>query len=370
MEMMVGITIGMITVVIIFQVMTSSDARNRTTSAGGDAQMTGTVAMYALDRDIKLGGMGFGTGTSTYTGCNVDAYNSELATPDFDFTLMPVQIVQGTTGAEIDEINVLYSNSQYFVSSQYLDASTNSTKRLRSRAGFQRGDLVIVAGRASGASATECGLIEVTANENPDNLTIGHTQSLYTRFYPDPNDASSTSRTPTFNKAGGFGAALTEGSIFNLGPAPHRTEWRITDGTRLTQRNSFFSDTPVEVGEGIINLQAQYGVDGANAQPSDNIITDAEWTTTAPTDVTKLRAVRVAILVRSKQFEVPQTGAGGTQVSITTTEPTWSGGTFKMLHLDGSEGGSPAPAIDWHNYRYRVYESIIPLRNMIWGTAP
>jgi type IV pilus assembly protein PilW len=36
-------------------------------------------------------------------------------------------------------------------------------------------------------------------------------------------------------------------------------------------------------------------------------------------------------------------------------------------------GASPAPAIDltanadWQRYRYRVYETIIPLRNMIWS---
>ncbi|RZJ02309.1 MAG: hypothetical protein EOP39_22805 [Rubrivivax sp.] len=373
MELMVGITIGMITVVVIFQVLTASDARTRSTAAGGDAQMTGTVAMYALDRDIKLGGMGFGTGTAAYTGCTVQAYNSDLATPDFTFAFMPVQIVQGAAGvgAEIDEVNVLYSNSQYFVAAQNLDASTSSTKRLRSRAGFQLGDLMVVAGKQSSTAATECALLEVTVNNNPDNLTIGHTQAAYARFYPNVENPSETSRTPTFNKSTGFGPALTEGSVFNLGPRPHRTEWRITDGRRLTQRNSLFSSDVVDVGEGVVNLQAQYGVDGANAGTLDNIITDAEWTVTAPSDVTRLRAIRVAILVRSQQFEVPLTDAGGTAVSITPDAPTWSGGTFAMINLDGSAGStSPGGAIDWRNYRYRVYESVIPLRNMIWGTAP
>jgi len=26
------------------------------------------------------------------------------------------------------------------------------------------------------------------------------------------------------------------------------------------------------------------------------------------------------------------------------------------------------PANNWRNYRYRVYENVIPLRNMLWGT--
>jgi type IV pilus assembly protein PilW len=371
-EMMVGITIGMITVVVIFQVLTASDARTRSTAAGGDAQMSGTVAMYSLDRDIKLGGMGFGTGTAVYTGCSVAAHNSDLATPDFTFALMPVQIVQGADGSP-DAINVLYSNSQYFVAAQGLDASTATTKRLRARAGFQLGDLIIVAGRTSSASPVSCALLEVTVNNNPDNLTIGHTQAPYARFYPNKLNPSDTSRTPTFNTSAGFGASLTEGTVFNLGPEPQRTEWRIAaDGMHLTQRNSLLSDAVIEVAAGVVNLKAQYGVDGANGEPVDNIINDNEWTNTAPTDVTRLRAVRVALLVRSDNFEVPMTDSSGNPVHITPAAPTWAGGTFGMNNLDGTAGGTApdAPPKDWRNYRYRVYESVIPLRNMIWGTAP
>ena len=29
-----------------------------------------------------------------------------------------------------------------------------------------------------------------------------------------------------------------------------------------------------------------------------------------------------------------------------------------------------ADGTDWHNYRYRVYEKEILLRNVMWGTSP
>jgi len=29
-----------------------------------------------------------------------------------------------------------------------------------------------------------------------------------------------------------------------------------------------------------------------------------------------------------------------------------------------------ADGTDWHRYRYRVYETVVPLRNMIWSTDP
>jgi type IV pilus assembly protein PilW len=35
-----------------------------------------------------------------------------------------------------------------------------------------------------------------------------------------------------------------------------------------------------------------------------------------------------------------------------------------------SYGATDAVPNNWRFYRYRVYEKVIPLRNMIWGTAP
>jgi type IV pilus assembly protein PilW len=90
-----------------------------------------------------------------------------------------------------------------------------------------------------------------------------------------------------------------------------------------------------------------------------------------------VRAIRVALLARSAQFDKgwcyarPQwtSGAGG---ALALTD-------FTMVNLDGAAGGAPiavgtaCPAPDpndWRFYRYTVYETVIPLRNMIWGTAP
>ncbi len=46
-----------------------------------------------------------------------------------------------------------------------------------------------------------------------------------------------------------------------------------------------------------------------------------------------------------------------------------------MTNLDGtadSFAGAPnnPDPNNWRFYRYRVYEKVIPLRNMIWGTSP
>jgi type IV pilus assembly protein PilW len=115
----------------------------------------------------------------------------------------------------------------------------------------------------------------------------------------------------------------------------------IHDGTATT-----------DIGEGIINLQAQYGLDTNN----DDIIDT--WQATAPTWA-QLRAVRFAILARGENYE---------NVAVTTAAPTWSGGTFTMRNVDGTadSGAGNLGVNNWRNYRYSVFEATVPLRNMIW----
>jgi type IV pilus assembly protein PilW len=43
---------------------------------------------------------------------------------------------------------------------------------------------------------------------------------------------------------------------------------------------------------------------------------------------------------------------------------------FLMTNVDGTADAGPADTTpnNWRNYRYRVYERVIPLRNLLWGT--
>jgi type IV pilus assembly protein PilW len=83
-------------------------------------------------------------------------------------------------------------------------------------------------------------------------------------------------------------------------------------------------------------------------------------------DRNRIKAVRIAVVARNGLLE--KTNVDGSTVcsSLDSAAPTgicsWAG-----------TAESPAPAIDlsndanWQQYRYRVYETIIPLRNMIWS---
>jgi type IV pilus assembly protein PilW len=354
-EILVGVAIGLIGIVIIFQVLTVSEARKRTTGSGTDAQIAGSIAMFNLERDVRLAG--YGLGVSTYLGCSVYAYDTSRAAPNFSFNLNPVEIIQGASGAP-DTINVLWGNSSAFVSSQDFITSTPTSKKTKSgRAGLQRGDLVIVAGN----SPAQCALVEVSGDSNADALTIDHTSGDYISAYPS-SPGVYPAVTPRYNPAAGpaVPVVFSSGVIYNLGPSPQLDTWQIRNGRTLAWSDGLHNSTTWnEVAEGIINLQAEYGVDADN----DNMISNAEWTVTTPitsADWSKVRAIRVGLLARSQQYE---------KDAVTPTAPSWAAGAFAMTNVDGGADSSPGDANDWRHYRYRVYQTIVPLRNMIWGTA-
>ena len=111
-EILVSVVIGLLGIVVMFQVLKMWDSLKRTTAAGSDAQIAGTVAMFSLERDIRPAGMGFSKGDKDdplvpSMGCEVWAMG-----PTAFFSLVPVQIVQGANGAP-DQIITLYGSSSF-----------------------------------------------------------------------------------------------------------------------------------------------------------------------------------------------------------------------------------------------------------------
>ena len=319
-EILVGLAIALIGTIIMFQMMENWSERKRTTAAGSDAQISGALAMYSLERDIKQAGYGFAgayQASTLYAGCNVSA-----TTP---YLLAPLVITDGAGGAP-DTITTLYGVSTAMSSSQSLVSSFaagGTSMTLNYEAGIRNGDQLIVA-----SSAANCAQVSVTAA--PTSVTI--------------------------NVAAPAGFAAAGGSVYNMGGQPVRNQWSVQNG-RLTSINTLLAGAAVaEVAEGVINIQAQYGLD-----TDANSVVDT-WQSTAP-NWTQLRAVRIGVVARSQQYE---------KLIVTSTAPSWSGGAFTMTHLDGSAGGGAHtnPTQDWRHYRYRVYETTIPLRNAIWGSSP
>ena len=376
-ETLVGLAIALVGMLIMFQLFVATGERNRTTSGGNEAQISGALGLFELERDAKLAGYGFGLipaggNEGGVAGCTVVAHNSSLTAHDFSFTLAPVQIIDG--GGAPDQLVVNYGNSAYSVVPRLLDRSapspsTQSSKTLVDRGGVHNGDILLVTNDATDAAAGLCALVEVTGTANLDGRTVDHVQdAVYSSFY------SGTDTTARMNAAGGTATFVASaGLAYNLGPSPSRNVWRVTQAGdahfkpgQLVWRNSLRTDLggDLTVTDGIVDLQAQYGVDTqASGAAGHGQISDAEWTSTDPADWSRVLAIRIALLSRNQQVE---------RDAVTTVAPTWAHGsnTFVMRNVDGTEDSHPGDGNDWRHYRYRVYEAIVPLRNMIWGSTP
>jgi type IV pilus assembly protein PilW len=76
-----------------------------------------------------------------------------------------------------------------------------------------------------------------------------------------------------------------------------------------------------------------------------------------------VKAVRIAVVVRSSLLEKDNvTDVCNNNAGVNKGPCAWS-----------DTASNPAPKIDlsadanWKRYRYRVYETIIPLRNVLWA---
>jgi type IV pilus assembly protein PilW len=131
--------------------------------------------------------------------------------------------------------------------------------------------------------------------------------------------------------------------------------------------------------DGIIQLQAEYGKDTTGLPtPNSGDGTVDVFDTTAPTSTdlwARVLAIRVAVLARSSEFDKTHCSAN----------PQWTRGNpgaakvmtdFVMRNADGTADSFadcvPGPFVgtanpnNWRHYRYRVFETVIPLRNHIW----
>lgn len=362
-ELMVGVLIGMLTVVAISQVLMSAEGQKRTASSGGDAQVNGTLALYALQRDVEMAGYGF-TGQPAALGCPIKGKfgngTGEKALPS-SLSLVPALIKPGTTAADPDTITVWQSNKpNYAVPLRVAEAHLKTDTRfiVPSSLGVVAGDLLVAVPPTP--SATDSCTVMAVAGDSTTPL--------------------SSQQIPHLASAGGWNAAgstllplagYPAGShLINLGSGLPRT-YSISAGKSLVATDVLAADgntSTQTIAPQIVQLKALYGKD------TDGNGTIDAFNTTAPAtnaDWLQVMALRVAVVAQSAQLEPvrgggsPVTPAIGVEwVVDARTENAVAcsfDGNQKCLRIDVSGVGS-----DWMSYRYKVFDTVVPLRNMLW----
>ena len=237
-EMMVGIAIGLIGVVAIFQAVTVWTKHTQTTSSGSDAQVAGTLAFFNIERDVKQAGNGFGTAANTVMGCNVQSNAAAV------INMRPVEITVGALAGDPDTVSILAGNSPVYAEAGDFVNSTATTTKLTRRGGFHIGDVALVTGPVPPGGPTSCMFIGIT-DDTDANGWISH----------DP------AASPALNLAAP--PAFLTGKIFNLGPVPSYAVWNVANSKTLTRQDQLApAPAPVlSIADGIVNIKAEYGYD-------------------------------------------------------------------------------------------------------------
>ena len=417
-ELMIAMLIGLIGMIIIFQVFEVSEGIKRTTTSGGDAQQNGAVALYVVEHDLRNAGMGFND--VPYAGCRILAYDSKRATPNFTMTLVPALICApgstapggncpgtGAAGTTPDQLTIFYGSKPLIANATTLTNNVSAVPpdplQLANPYAYRPGDLLVLLEPASGKN---CSLLEATLVGTPGATTVNHASSAsYTLL------GTLTIETARFNRPGGLGvlylgsvAGANATRVFNLGnlyePAnvpnmPVYNTYAIDAGNSLTVSAAFVgkdaASAPLTsaVADNIVHLRAQYGVDDGINDGSvtfggtfvagdgliDRFVSAATFNTLPTPPWQSLVAVRLAIVARSALAEKPS-GSDGAKCDATTdgtesisspdNRPRWSGG---LIDVSASADADPASLLYWKCYRYRVFETTVPLRNWIWKSS-
>eukprot|EP01136_Pigoraptor_vietnamica_P001260 Opistho-1_new@27653 len=96
-ELMVAMAIGLLCTLVIASVLSVTEGQRRGTTSGADAQIGGSLALYAVQREVAMAGYGFASEPNA-VGCNLQARFNGAVVTALPAQLAPVFITQGGAG--------------------------------------------------------------------------------------------------------------------------------------------------------------------------------------------------------------------------------------------------------------------------------
>ena len=404
-EILIGMLIGVIGIVVIMQTFAVSEGYKRTATSGTDAQVNGGIATYLMERELRIAG--FNITQLAQVGCtSVVVYNTTTSSS----TLMrwvPVEINPAgyaVGDANTDVILIAYGNADSFVSGVPVNQVAASTDRFdiaQNKDGFRNGDLVVGVQPGAGPGGTPlCVMHELTgvpsAGGNcgvalpPNSSYLDHKTAVYKSL---ANLCNNT--TPTHNSATGIitpsGTAVpkltqnTGAALYDMGGGPNVKVYAIRSGN-LTSCDAIAKDCTVGgnydiLVDNIVSMRAIIGGDYVGAPPAgssalgDGVVD--QWSRTAigsNNDVLRTLAIAIELTSRSTLKEKPSNGGTVCDATLDPTRPDRAQTTDWYAAFNGQAVGSLAGAqinvsgvgADWACYRYKLFQTVVPLRNLVW----
>ena len=374
-ELLVAMVIGLIVSLAVYSVLTNFEGRKRTTTSVNSIDQAGTYALYQLDKKIRSAGSGFSAGigntkaAATTYGCQINAisggtqllpktsaFPGAFSAISTTIRLVPAIIYDaaaGASGVNGDVILTMAGNSGIAEVFTDLTGAASSTQlNLANNMNFKANDLVLVARKPAASTIQPCLVEQVasgfTAASGGVSVALGGTR--YAATINSINLASYT----------------TDTLAVNLGQAPIFEMFAVGDNNTLFSYDLLrTADTTVTAAtanpntlvEGAYQMHAIYGVDTDNNAITPNLTWVAPTgtyasanllagTVAANTLLSTIKAIKVGLVTRTALLE--KNAVSGTTVTLfgNTTVPV-------------------TVTLDNPNYRYRVSESVMPIRNAL-----
>lgn len=375
-ELMIGMAIGLLCTVVIASVLSMAEGRRRGSTSGTDAQIAGSLAIYQLTRDIASAGYGF-TSEPLAVGCNLTATRGGAVVTDAADTnklpqrMAPVMITEGLNGAS-DVVRTLASSKGIELTASNATASSlaiparvptmaagDQTLSVPAVIGYRQGDLVLAVDfpAALPPADVNCFLLQVSGAPVPPAL-------------PGSGAVMGNATLPIATNAAGWNAPNQPPGLNNLSFLVNLG--RISDRLISVNANQALVLSDLDTAtmtrtervaqSGVVLLKAMYGMD-TNADGAVDTYTYAQPATWAAWS--NMLAVRVAVVARSAHFE---------REEVTTEQPKWRFGGGETV--DGSSACGDEQCLDlridnlpdWKHYRYKVYDTLVSVRNQRWRT--
>lgn len=364
-EIMVGVTIGLLALLIVYQVLGLAEGYRRTTTAGGDAQSTGMISSYILSSDIQGAGMTISESARELATCP--------STGNFATTWRPIPVLirAGATPNESDSFSVFAGSNSRLVSSLEIvnTAVPGATFDVQSPLGFQR---------ASPTEPRHMFVISDIMNNNCEAVRIG--------VWPPPLDTVTGFSTITPNPPLTNTYPQGQSWVVNLGPENRvrKVNYDVVDGV-LRVTDLITGAAPNPIASNIALMRVQYGVDTTGDNFIDTWVSaaDAPWrhddvlnpAANALAQWRSIKAIRIALVVRSSQFERQRDAEGrevATDINKGQADATSLTSDFKANLFPCTapcDGNILVTLPGSANYRYRVFHQVIPLVNQIWNPS-
>lgn len=369
-ETMVGLTLGMLVTVVILQVWGGFEDQKSRSVSGSSAQESGLLAITQIEQDVRNAGAGV-TDSAAFDCANIYSYYGVVGSyvspvPAYSGgTLAPVKITDGGTGS--DTIRTMRATEFLgAIPATITDTMPSSSSELNiSRTyGFCDGPGSPV------ASCTKADVVLVVQGGNCTVMQVTQVQEAAMKLQHNPGGGTATYNVhPTVrdDPANPWPVYSTNAKVMKVGQMISH-EFTVNASNQLIMTDySVPGASPVSIlASDVVKLKAQYGIaPAASQQVNDWVSATGGWATLDTTESKQIKAIRVAIVARSSKMEISD---------IEPASTTCPSGVVNYGPCAWPDtAGDPAPVIDlrsdanWRRYRYRVYQTIIPIRNVIWA---